>query len=72
VSPPSPEELSLSKIMQVTWANFAKNPKKGPGWEKVGTLGERELGHFNYDGKLRIEGPALLDRNCAVLEEIMK
>jgi hypothetical protein len=72
ISPPSAEELSLSKIMQTTWAEFAKNPDQGPGWEKVGTPGGKDLGHFNYDGKLRVEGPAWLDRNCAVFGDMVR
>ncbi|PGG99296.1 hypothetical protein AJ79_08563 [Helicocarpus griseus UAMH5409] len=32
-------EVEVSKGMQDAWANFAKNPSNGPGWEKVPQLG---------------------------------
>ncbi|RDI89752.1 hypothetical protein Vi05172_g748 [Venturia inaequalis] len=66
VSPPSYEELSLSAIMQTTWADFAKDPEKGPGWAKVEAHGENHLGQFNSDGRMRVDSPAFADRNCAV------
>lgn len=72
VSPPTPGEISLSKLMQTTWAEFAKNPDKGPGWPKVDNVGGNYLGHFGSDGKLRVESPAFLDRNCAVFGDLVK
>jgi carboxylesterase type B len=38
------EQIGLSKVMQSTWANFAKNPTAGPGWDTVGTRIERIWG----------------------------
>ena len=29
------QEVRLSSFMQKAWANFAKNPSAGPGWEAV-------------------------------------
>jgi hypothetical protein len=55
--------------MQSAWAKFAKDPAGGPGWEKVGTKGGKDLGHFNYNGKLIVESPAYLDRNCPLFEK---
>jgi hypothetical protein len=59
----TPEEVALSKIMQEIWAGFAKNPKTGPGWREG-------IGHFRNTGEIDIESPALLDRNCALFEEL--
>ncbi|KAF1815449.1 alpha/beta-hydrolase [Eremomyces bilateralis CBS 781.70] len=33
--PPTDEERALSDAMQTIWANFAKNPTAGPGWDAV-------------------------------------
>ena len=38
------EETQLSNYMQKTWADFAKDPVKGPGWARLGTNGGKELG----------------------------
>ena len=57
--------------MQTAWANFAKNPAVGPGWDKVNTPGGKDLGHFNYNGKLILDTPKFLDRNCALYQEIL-
>ncbi|CAF1552733.1 unnamed protein product [Adineta steineri] len=36
------QQIQLSNFMQTAWANFAKNPSGGPGWNSIssGTLGE--------------------------------
>jgi acetylcholinesterase len=44
------QEYALSKFMQGAWANFAKNPTGGPGWNALGT--------FPADGDLGDLGPA--------------
>jgi carboxylesterase type B len=67
--PSQPEELSLSQAMQTAWARFAKDPAGGPGWDRVGTTGGKDLGHFNYNGKLIVESPSFADRNCPLFEE---
>lgn len=43
-----PAKLQLSKSMQRAWADFAKNPEKGPGWRPVRVPGE-QVRHFSTD-----------------------
>lgn len=67
------EEMELSKLMQKTWANFAKEPGGGPGWDRFGLGGGsegrgRELGVFDRDGVLRVGSAVGLDRNCGLFE----
>jgi hypothetical protein len=69
--PTTAEEKSLSVAMQTAWANFAKDPTAGPGWDRVGTPGGKDLGHFNYNGKLVLDTPAYLDRNCPLFEDLV-
>lgn len=57
--------------MQTAWANFAKDPVAGPGWDKVGTPGGKDLGHFNYNGQLIKDTPAFLDRNCPLFADVL-
>jgi len=57
------EEYSLSQMMQKMWADFAKNPSKGPGWAQVGK-DEKDVGYFGPDGKLSIVKTADVDRHC--------
>lgn len=35
VSTATPQEIALSAYMQKAWADFAKNPEAGPGWDSV-------------------------------------
>ena len=58
--------------MQKTWADFAKDPSKGPGWDKVGTKGGEVLGHFNTNGQLIKESADHLDRSCEMWEKAGK
>jgi hypothetical protein len=58
----TPEEVALSRVMQETWAQFAKDPAKGPGWD-----GGR-LGHFRYDGRVLIDSTTRLEQNCEIYD----
>jgi hypothetical protein len=58
--------------MQTAWASFAKSPAAGPGWDKIGTPSGKDLGHFNYNGKLIHDTPAFLDRNCPLFVELVE
>ncbi|QDS73215.1 hypothetical protein FKW77_003218 [Venturia effusa] len=62
------EELELSKLMQKTWADFAKDPRAGLGWDNFGAPGRSNLGRFDRDGKVRAGSAAALDRNCGLFE----
>ncbi|KFZ11966.1 hypothetical protein V502_07329 [Pseudogymnoascus sp. VKM F-4520 (FW-2644)] len=54
----TPDQEGLSKYMQTTWANFAKNPSAGPGWPAIGSTSGNTLaelgGASNPIGKLMI------------------
>jgi carboxylesterase type B len=43
------QEYALSKYMQSVWANFAKNPLAGPGWNALGTGKEGSVLSGAYD-----------------------
>ena len=43
-------EVALSQFMQGAWANFAKNPYRGPGWNALGTFAGVDLGLLGNDG----------------------
>ena len=44
------QQIQISKYMQTTWANFAKNPTAGPGWPKVGSNNNAVLGAIGSNG----------------------
>ena len=44
------QEIQLSKYMQSTWANFAKDPSAGPSWPRLGTNNGTELGDIGANG----------------------
>ncbi|MCJ1381234.1 hypothetical protein MMC17_004343 [Xylographa soralifera] len=44
------QEVALSKYMQTAWANFAKNPAGGPGWPRLGSYLDVDLGNLGPDG----------------------
>ncbi|KAB8606240.1 hypothetical protein FH972_025870 [Carpinus fangiana] len=46
LGPATADEKALSKYMQGVWAGWAKNPKAGPGWPRVGTRLGHELGNI--------------------------
>ena len=68
----TPQEIALSKFMQTTLANFAKNPALGPGWAKTGTPGGKVLGVLGANGGsgVTIVNPEALDARCALFEPI--
>ena len=45
------KEVRFSREVQTIWADFAKDPEKGPGWARLGTEGGRELGVLEVEGK---------------------
>lgn len=66
------DAIFLSRTMQKAWADFAKDPTKGPGWPKVGSS-DTDLGAFTtlfVDGKnhLMAISPKELDKNCDLFQ----
>jgi len=43
------QEYALSQFMQGAWAQFAKNPTLGPGWNALGTFNGFDLGALGND-----------------------
>jgi carboxylesterase type B len=70
-TPVTAAEKSLSKAMQKAWADFAKDPWKGPGWSKVGSNDGKELGYFSQEGQLVPSSSSHVDRNCGLYKEIL-
>lgn len=50
----TPQEIALSKYMQGAWADFSKNPKRGPGWESLGLAGGADLGVLGANGSIGV------------------
>jgi carboxylesterase type B len=64
----SAEELKVSESMQKVWADFAKDPSKGPGWPKVGSA-EKDVGYFGAEG-LKVVSKNETDRNCDMFKRM--
>ncbi|KJZ71169.1 hypothetical protein HIM_09424 [Hirsutella minnesotensis 3608] len=70
----NPYQKQLSKTMQKAWADFAKNPTKGPGWEptpKVSVFGDGYRPNSRGDGKRRVmvvRKPGLIDFPCSLYD----
>ncbi|KAF5876620.1 putative para-nitrobenzyl esterase protein [Botrytis fragariae] len=61
-------EISLSALIQKSWADFAKNPQAGPGWNKLNiNEGFNQVALFNVNGVGSVNGGAL-DKRCAVFK----
>ncbi|TGO38046.1 hypothetical protein BHYA_0083g00250 [Botrytis hyacinthi] len=61
-------EKSLSALIQKSWANFAKNPQVGPGWNKLNVnAGVNHVAVFNVNGLGSVNGGAL-DKRCVVFK----
>lgn len=54
------QEEALSKFVQGAWANFAKNPDYGPGWNKLGTFNGTDLGDL---GPIGTSGVTIIPQN---------
>ncbi|MCJ1394787.1 hypothetical protein MMC18_007667 [Xylographa bjoerkii] len=44
------QQVALSEYMQTAWADFAKNPTRGPGWPKLGSFLDIDLGDLGPEG----------------------
>ncbi|KAA8566674.1 hypothetical protein EYC84_009210 [Monilinia fructicola] len=61
------QEISLSASIQKSWADFAKDPQAGPGWDKIDAQeGVNDVAVFNVNGRDSVSGEEL-DERCAVL-----
>ena len=77
----TPQQDRFSKFLQTSWANFAKHPHLGPGWEawpNVAVLGsvqgmeEAGLGELMYTASVNASGGARLDGHCGLYLPIYK
>lgn len=64
------QQVALSRSMMSAWANFAKNPQLGPGWNSVGTFDGVDLADFGTDGTsgVTMRDKKWLDRGCEYLD----
>lgn len=70
-------QLELSRYMQKAWADFAKNPSNGPGWEQtpdVAVLGKgAKPGESDENRKLMTLQPSSeVDPNCQIYSLLFK
>lgn len=64
-------EISLSALMQKAWADFAKNPQVGPGWNKLNVnAGVNDIGVFNVHGMS--VSANVFDKRCAVFRDYLE
>ncbi|KAF2671679.1 alpha/beta-hydrolase [Microthyrium microscopicum] len=63
-------ERNLSARMQKLWADFAKDPTKGPGWPQVTGEKDQNVGYFGMDGKLTAVKSDSIDRNCRLFQKM--
>jgi carboxylesterase type B len=59
------EQMELSQNMQKAWADFAKNPIKGPGWK-----GYPSVNVFGSGAKERAVDASALDTHCDLYREV--
>lgn len=66
------QEFALSNYMRSAWAQFARNPLKGPGWNAIGTFGGTDLGVLGTNGTsgVTVIREDVVDGRCAILEPI--
>jgi acetylcholinesterase len=76
------QEYALSDFMQHAWAQFAKNPEGGPGWNPVGSAGEyldaeedEDLGVLGNVGSVKGSGVTVarqsdVDFRCGLFAEV--
>ena len=66
------QEYALSQFMQGAWAQFAKNPTLGPGWNQLGTFDGHDigvLGPFGSSGATLIPQKEI-DANCKLYKTV--
>ena len=68
-------QRQVSQVMQKAWADFAKDPSCGPGWEQIpniGVFGDGVQAGTTTDGKqpFRTLDSQLLDQKCALYKPL--
>lgn len=71
----TPYQAELSQAMQKVWADFAKNPSKGPGWApspKVSIFGAGVRAGESGTGRpaMMVQSPGSIDRRCFLYKPI--
>lgn len=66
------QEYALGQYIQGAWAQFAKNPTLGPGWNRLGTFDGLDLGVLgsNGSGGVTMISPAEVDARCELYKPI--
>ncbi|KAL8792142.1 MAG: hypothetical protein Q9195_005238 [Heterodermia aff. obscurata] len=66
------QEYALSQYMQGAWAQFAKNPVLGPGWNRLGTFDGLDLGALGANGSsgVTLIPQAEVDARCELFKPI--
>ena len=66
------QEFALNQYMQGAWAQFAKNPYLGPGWNRLGTFDGVDLGVLGTDGGsgVTVVRQAEVDARCGLYKSI--
>jgi hypothetical protein len=66
------QEFALSNYMRGAWAQFARNPTEGPGWNNLGTFGGTDLGLLGTNGSsgVTVIKQIEVDERCPILEPI--
>ena len=66
------QEYALSQYMRGAWAQFARNPILGPGWNPLGTFNGTDLGVLGTNGSAGVTViPQIeVDSRCGLLEPL--
>lgn len=67
------QESALSQYMRGAWAQFARNPMQGPGWNQLGTFGGMDLGVLGTNGSAGVTViPQIdVDSRCPILAPLV-
>ncbi|KAF2751036.1 cholinesterase [Sporormia fimetaria CBS 119925] len=66
------QQEALSNYMRGAWANFARNPLAGPGWNRLGTFNGTALGVLGLGDSAGVElkESRYADSRCAVFQPV--
>ncbi|KAJ5114457.1 hypothetical protein NUU61_000216 [Penicillium alfredii] len=73
----TPFERDVGRVMQTAWADFAKDPVKGPGWKQdpqVAVFGDGVKAGMSAEGRnaLRVVDSGFMDRRCRLYQELYR